>query len=133
LPFFQGRTDFGFRYPKNRKYCSAPTRVAEKNDTLVSVRAPVGDINWALERCCIGRGVAALRHKGGGASFTYYTAWSLQEELRQYENTGTVFGAINKKQFERLPAIDPTPETVEAFERVVSALDRRIEANELES
>ncbi len=133
LPFFQGRTDFGFRFPENRKFCSSPTRVAEKGDTLVSVRAPVGDINLASERCCIGRGVAALRHKCGGASFTYYTAWSLQEELRQYENTGTVFGAINKKQFEKLPTIDPGPAIIQAFEEIVSALDSRIENNERES
>jgi type I restriction enzyme S subunit len=133
LPFFQGRTDFGFRYPENRKYCSAPTRVAEKGDTLVSVRAPVGDINLAAERCCIGRGVAAIRHKAGKKSFTYYAAWSLQEELRQYESTGTVFGAINKKQFEKLPTIDPGPKVIEAFEEIASALDSRIENNERES
>jgi type I restriction enzyme S subunit len=133
LPFFQGRTDFGFRYPENRKYCSAPTRVAEKGDTLVSVRAPVGDINLAAERCCIGRGVAAIRHKAGKKSFTYYTAWSLQEELRQYESTGTVFGAINKKQFEKLPTIDPGPKVIEAFEEIASALDSRIDNNERES
>lgn len=133
LPFFQGRTDFGFRFPENRKFCSAPTRVAEKGDTLVSVRAPVGDINLASERCCIGRGVAALRHKEGWASFTYYTGWSLQEELRQYENTGTVFGAINKKQFEKLPTIDPGPAVIEVFEEAVSALDSRIDNNDREA
>ena len=133
LPFFQGRTDFGFRFPENRKYCSAPTRLAEKGDTLVSVRAPVGDINLASERCCIGRGVAALRHKGNGASYTYYTAWSLQEELRQFENTGTVFGAINKKQFEALSTFNPGPAVSEAFEEIVGSLDSRIETNERES
>ena len=133
LPFFQGRTDFGFRYPENRKYCSAPTRVAEKADTMVSVRAPIGDINLAVERCCIGRGVAALRHKGGNSSFTYYTAWGLQGELRQYENTGTVFGAINKKQFEALPTIDPGPDLIRAFEDIAAILDQQIERNEHES
>ena len=60
VPFFQGRSDFGFRYPENRKFCTAPTRIAQPGDTLVSVRAPVGDINMAWEKCCIGRGVAAL-------------------------------------------------------------------------
>ena len=79
LPFFQGRTDFGFRFPENRKYCSAPARIAEPNDTLISVRAPVGDINMAFEKCCIGRGVAVLRHKSKSRSFTYYSAWSIQE------------------------------------------------------
>lgn len=81
LPFFQGRSEFGFRYPEKRRFCSAPTRVADPDDTLVSVRAPVGDINLAWERCCIGRGVAALRHKSGSSSFTYHSAWALQREL----------------------------------------------------
>jgi len=74
-----------------------------------------------------------LRHKGGGRSFTYYTAWSLQEELRQYENTGTVFGAINKKQFEALPTIDPGVELRQAFEGIVDPMDQRIAQNEQES
>ena len=97
LPFFQGRTDFGFRFPENRKFCTAPTRVAQLGDTLVSVRAPVGDINMAWEQCCIGRGVASLRHKSASSSFTYYFAWAIQEKISVYEHTGTVFGAINKK------------------------------------
>ncbi|MGA1262940.1 MAG: restriction endonuclease subunit S, partial [Prochlorothrix sp.] len=58
IPFFQGCTDYGFRYPSNRVYCTDPKRLASKNDTLVSVRAPVGDVNMAAQDCCIGRGVA---------------------------------------------------------------------------
>ena len=133
LPFFQGRTDFGFRYPENRKYCSAPTRIAERDDTLVSVRAPVGDINMAWEKCCAGRGVAALRHASGARSFTYYSAWAIQQELKQYEHTGTVFGAINKKQFEALTVLEPTPEFVALFENQVAPLDERIRKNVSES
>ena len=133
LPFFQGRTDFGFRYPENRKYCTAPTRIAERDDTLVSVRAPVGDINMAWEKCCAGRGVAALRHRSGSRSFSYYSAWAIQEELKQYEHTGTVFGAINKKQFEALSVMEPTPEIVGPFESLVAPLDERIRRNVSES
>jgi len=48
IPFFQGRRDFGFRYPSKRVYCTAPQRLAEHGDTLVSVRAPVGAINLAM-------------------------------------------------------------------------------------
>jgi len=129
LPFFQGRTDFGFRYPENRKFCSAPTRVAERDDTLVSVRAPVGDINMAWERCCAGRGIAALRHFSGSRSFTFYSSWAIQGELKQYEHTGTVFGAINKKQFEALAVVDPTAECLEIFEDIAGPLDERIRAN----
>lgn len=60
--FYQGRTDFGFRFPTNRVYTSAPNRIANKLDTLVCVRAPVGDINMAIEKCCIGRGLSAVMH-----------------------------------------------------------------------
>ena len=133
LPFFQGRTDFGFRYPKNRKFCTAPTRIAERDDTLVSVRAPVGDINMAWEKCCTGRGVSALRHRSGARSFTYYSARAIQQELKQYEHTGTVFGAINKKQLEALDVVEPTPEMVMLFEDQVGALDDLIRKNTSES
>ena len=105
VPFFQGRSDFGFRYPSNRRFCTAPNRIAQAGDTLVSVRAPVGDINMAWDRCCIGRGVAALRHKSGTMSFTYYSTRTIQAALRDYEHTGTVFGAINKSQFEALRVV----------------------------
>ena len=133
LPFFQGRTDFGFRYPENRKYCTAPARIAECDDTFVSVRAPVGDINMVWEKCCAGRGVAILRHRSGARSFTYYSAWAMQQELKQYEHTGTVFGAINKKQFEALNVVEPTPEIVALFESQVGPLDDRIRKNVSES
>jgi type I restriction enzyme S subunit len=101
LPFFQGRTDFGARYPKRRMFCTAPTRVAEDDDTLVSVRAPVGDLNMAWERCCVGRGVAAVRHVSGYRGYTYYALGQLQPELAAFEHTGTVFGAINKRSSRR--------------------------------
>ena len=133
FPFFQGNADFGFRYPEKRRYCTAPTRMAYPDDALVSVRAPVGAINMAWEECCIGRGVAALRHKSGSSSFTYYSTWVLQVEIQQYEQTGTVFGAINKNQFELLRAIEPDPKIVDEFESYAHPLDRRIMSNIAES
>ena len=133
LPFFQGRKDFGFRYPTNRKYCTKPTRIANPEDTLISVRAPVGDINMAWERCCIGRGVASLRHKQGLPSFTYYTTWSLAQQFNQYEHTGTVFGSINKRQFETIKVLHFDAELCKAFERLVKPLDERIRKNTNES
>ena len=133
LPFFQGRSDFGFRYPERRRFCSAPTRIADPEDTMVSVRAPVGDINMAWERCCIGRGVAALRHRSGSSSFTYHSVWAMQRELRKYEHTGTVFGAINKGQFEALKVIEPEPRVVSAFDSMSRHLDARTRSNVSES
>jgi type I restriction enzyme S subunit len=72
VPFYQGRADFGSRFPTRRVYCTAPTRLAQVGDTLVSVRAPVGDINMATEDCAIGRGVAAARHKSGSRPLCQY-------------------------------------------------------------
>ncbi len=126
VPFFQGRTDFGFRYPTNRRYCTAPTRFAAADDTLVSVRAPVGDINMAWERCCVGRGLAALRHKSRSRSFTYYSALAIQDRIRDYEQTGTVFGSINKQQFETLAVVEPDNTLVAKFEDQVGSLDSQV-------
>ena len=130
IPFFQGRTEFGFRFPENRKFCTKPIRFAVQGDTLVSVRAPVGDMNVAREQCCIGRGIAALRHRSGSSSFTYYYAsLALQQELQQFDHTGTVFGSINKNRFEALNVIEPSLEIVDAFDTLAKPLDRKILIN----
>ena len=126
LPFFQGCSDFGLRYPKNRKFCTAPNRMAQPWDTIVSVRAPVGDINMAREQCCIGRGVAALRPRSGAVSFAYCAAQALQTHMREYEHTGTVFGAINRNQLARLPLRQPAADIVRAFEHLVHPWDQTI-------
>ena len=133
MPFYQGRKDFGFRYPTRRVYCNAPTRVAKKDDTLVSVRAPVGDINMVEEKCCIGRGLAAIRHKTGSRSYTYYAMQFLREDFSLYEAEGTVFGAINKTGFQTLSQLRPSDGIIEAFERLVYPLDQSIENNENQS
>ena len=132
-PFFQGSTDFGERYPTNRRYCTEPARLAQTEDTLVSVRAPVGTINRAWERSCIGRGVAALRHSSGSAPYTYYAIWAAQPEIGQYEHTGTVFGAIGGKQFRALLMMEPPEETIAAFDCISQDLDNRIRSNVAES
>ncbi len=133
LPFFQGRTDFGFRFPSRRVFCTAPTRLAEIGDTLVSVRAPVGDVNIAIEPCAIGRGVAAVRHLGGSRSFTYHAMHNLGEHFGKFEGEGTVFGSINKADFERLPFVAPPQAVLDYFERITSPIDDRVESNEGES
>ena len=132
-PFYQGRSDFGFRFPQKRVYCTAPTRYAAKGDTLVSVRAPVGDINMAIERCAIGRGVAAVRHKNGSSIFTYYAMEQLRNNFNHFEAEGTVFGSITKGDFLNLPFIAPPNALVECFERSFAVLENSIESHELES
>jgi type I restriction enzyme, S subunit len=126
IPFYQGRTDFGFRFPTRRIYCSSPTRYAKPGDTLVSVRAPVGDINMANEECCIGRGVAAVRHKSGATSFTYHSMANLYPDFARFEAEGTVFGSINKDSFEKLRFVIPPKEIISAYERLAGPLDEQI-------
>lgn len=130
LPFYQGRTDFGFRFPSQRVFCTAPTRFAEPDDTLVSVRAPVGDMNMALEKCCLGRGVAGIRHPKGYRSIVFYSLRELRSRFDTFDSEGTVFGSINKKDFQALPVIQPPIEVLAAFERVTTPMDQRVIENE---
>ena len=130
LPFYQGRTDFGFRFPSQRVYCDAPTRLAKVGDTLVSVRAPVGDVNMAIEECSIGRGVAAVRHPNNYVGFTFYAIRTLKEKFKAFDSEGTVFGSINKKDFQALLVIQPTSGVLAAFDELTSPLDQRIVQNE---
>lgn len=126
LPFFQGKTDFGFRFPSNRIYCTEPKRMAKKDDTLISVRAPVGDINLAAEDCAIGRGLAAARHKSGSISFSYYVMNSLSKYFEVFEGEGTVFGSINQKDFKALPLIKYPGEIITKFDEFCGNWDKRI-------
>ena len=130
LPIYQGRTDFGFRFPSQRVFCTAPTRLAEPGDTLVSVRAPVGDVNMALEKCCVGRGVAAVRHPNGCRSFAFYATRGLRSRFDLFDSEGTVFGSINKKDFQALPVIEPSGDVLVAFDEIAAPIDRRIVGNE---
>jgi type I restriction enzyme S subunit len=127
VPFYQGRADFGIRFPTERVYCTAPTRLARKGDVLVSVRAPVGDMNVALNDCAIGRGVAAVHYEH--ASFALYVLQRLKPAFKQFESEGTVFGSINKKQFEALQFIAPPDEVVQEFQAIVQPMDVQIENN----
>ncbi len=133
LPFYQGCTDFGFRFPTRRIYCTAPTRFGKVGDTLVSVRAPVGSINMAAEDCAIGRGIAAVRHKTGGRSYSYQFMNSIKEVFARFEAEGTVFGSIGKKDFHAIACVNPPRELVLAYEAHLSPLDDRVEVNEHES
>jgi type I restriction enzyme S subunit len=97
LPFFQGKTDFGFRYPKPRLFCNAPLKIAKPNDILMSVRAPVGPTNLANQECCIGRGLAAIRPRTIDGDFLFFNL-RYAEKLIASLGSGSTFHAINKTQ-----------------------------------
>ena len=124
--FFQGRAEFGFRFPTIRLFTSEPKRMAQKNDTLMSVRAPVGDLNVAHEDCCIGRGLAAIHSKDHHQSYVHYIMFSLQKELDVFNGEGTVFGSINRNALNAMPVKRPPQELVDKFEEIVAPIDALI-------
>lgn len=126
--FFQGRTDFGFRFPTIRLYTTEPKRMAEKADVLVSVRAPVGDINVAFENCCIGRGLATV--KSNFKSYCLYKIKSIKPKFNVFEMEGTVFGSLNKDNFNNIEVIIPDKKTMLAFNNVANSMDSKFFNNE---
>ena len=111
LPFFQGNADFGERYPVARKWCSVPTKIAKPEDILISVRAPIGALNYAREECCIGRGLAALTPDKSKVSpeFIFWLLKAKNIELNS-KGTGSTFKAIGRSVLEetRLPNVPLT-------------------------
>lgn len=129
--FYQGRGEFGCRFPIQRLYTTEPKRMARKSDVLMSVRAPVGDLNVAYEDCCIGRGLASIH--SSYPSFCLYLMRSLRTQLDSYNGEGTVFGSINGKALKALPIGLPDGRAIKDFERLVGPLDAEIRSNETES
>ena len=128
--FFQGRTDFGFRFPTVRLYTTEPKRIAEKFDVLVSVRAPVGDINVATDKCCIGRGLAAVRNNY--KSYCLHKLKSYRKFFDVFESEGTVFGSLNKQNFNDLASIIPMDKVIRQFEDIVKTSDSKFYSNDLQ-
>ena len=97
MPFFQGNADFGKVHPKVRVWCSAPTKIAQSGDVLISVRAPIGALNIADRECCIGRGLAALTVNEAICvkEYLWYAIASKVDELNG-KGTGSTFKAISK-------------------------------------
>ena len=101
MPFFQGNADFGERYPITRVWCNTPTKIAQAEDILISVRAPIGALNYAKEECCIGRGLAAITPDRNKVSqdFIYWALKGKKAELNDKGN-GSTFKAISRKILE---------------------------------
>ena len=127
--FFQGRAEFGFRFPTVRLYTTEPKRIACANDTLMSVRAPVGDLNVAHTDCCIGRGLAAIHSKNNHQSFVLYTMLSLKKQLDVFNGEGTVFGSINRNSLNEMPLLIPSSKMLDEFEILVAPIDAAIRNN----
>ena len=124
--FFQGSTDFGWRFPVARQYTTEPSRIAEEDDILLSVRAPVGTLNIADTRCCIGRGLAAINSKVGANSYIFNVMQDFKKLFDMMNSVGTTFGSITKDDLYSLKLIYPPNELLMKFDKSVNSFDREI-------
>ncbi len=129
LPFHQGVSNFGKRYPVTKYYCTLKNRIANKDDILFSVRAPVGRINIADTKMVIGRGLSAIRHKSGWQRFLYYF---LRDTFKEEDiiGGGTIFKSATKKDMESIKILNPEKEIIERFEFIVAPMEKLIESLE---
>ncbi len=128
MPFLQGKMEFGRIYPSPVMYTSDPIKIAEANDVLISVRAPVGDVNIAPYKICIGRGLAAIRFDPNQANymFFFYYFQSIKERLETI-GKGSTFKAITKKDLEELTVLNPSLKEQKLIGEILSTVDRTIE------
>ena len=120
--FYQGRTDFGYRYPDITTFTTQPKKKALKNDILISVRAPVGDLNIAIEDCAIGRGIGALRSKIKCNSHLFYTLQNLKSHFDISDGEGTIFGSINKDDLHNMEVVY-SENKIKQFEKFVRPIE----------
>ena len=96
MPFYQGKKNFGEKFIEApTTWTTQATKIAKEGDILMSVRAPVGPVNFSTEEICIGRGLAAIRSSSEiNRDFLFYQLQRLQPEISGKE--GAVFASINK-------------------------------------
>ncbi|MCA6369497.1 MAG: restriction endonuclease subunit S [Cytophagales bacterium] len=125
VPFFQGKAEFTDLHPVVEKWCSSPNKIAEPNDILLSVRAPVGTTNIADQKCCIGRGLAAIRFPN--YKYAFYFLRSIEQQLDK-KGTGTTFRAISGETIREtlFPLASETEQhaIVSKIEELLSELDK---------
>jgi type I restriction enzyme S subunit len=120
MPFYQGKKDFGEKFIREpTTWTTVTTKHARRGDILMSVRAPVGPVNVAIDDICIGRGLAAIRSGAQlNRDFLFYQLWSMQSEIAGKE--GAVFASISKADIGHIGVVAPSlPEQ----QRIVGILD----------
>ena len=119
LPFLQGNRTFGYKYPFYDTYTLQPTKIAKAGDVIMSVRAPVGDLNIITKDICIGRGLCSLRMKNNNQEFLFYLMKYYSRDLINKES-GTVFGSINRNDISSLEV--DIPENIETQQKIANIL-----------
>lgn len=124
--FYQGKTEFGDLYiGEATTWTTAPSRIAEANDVLMSVRAPVGSTNIATQTCCLGRGLAGIRPIKGKSTtmFILYSMRSIEDDIENM-GVGSTFKAINKDVVHNLPIPLATIELQNKFVALAEQSDK---------
>ncbi len=131
--FFQGSTDFGWQFPTVRQFTTQPARMAKRGDILLSVRAPVGDMNIASVDCCIGRGLAALNSKDGFDGFLFYVMQYFKKIFDRRNSEGTTFGSITKDDLHSLLLAYPPNDLLKEYDKVVSRYNQMVFTRSMEN
>lgn len=126
IPFHQGVTGYGFRFPTNKTWSAEGSRFAEKGDILFSVRAPVGRLNISIEKIILGRGLASVRHKEEWNSFLYYQLKYIffKDDIM---GGGSIFNSVTKKDVELIQIIQGKTDIMRKFNKIVEPIDTTIE------
>ena len=133
VEFFQGSTDFGWQFPTVRQYTTEPVRMAKRGDILLSVRAPVGDLNIAHIDCCIGRGLAALNSKSRFDGFLFYVMQYFKTVFDRRNSEGTTFGSITKDDLHSLPLAYPSTDLLKKYNDIVSGYNQMVFTRSMEN
>lgn len=126
IPFFQGKTEFGRINPIVKKWCSNPIKISQPQDILISVRAPVGEVNINIEESCIGRGLAAIRQKNCDYKFLFYYMQKIKNRLN-LSAQGSTFTAINSGDLKNISIITPPLEEQQKIADILSTVDSQID------
>ena len=124
MPFYQGNVDFGEKYPKIKKYTDKITKIANENTILMSVRAPVGELNVTKIECCIGRGVCSIKINGElNLEYLFYYLKNIMINIKKLEK-GSTFKSINKKEIENIEVLLPPLELQNKFATKIEAIQK---------
>jgi len=138
IPFYQGKKEFGEVYLKESSiWCSEPKKLANPGDILISVRAPVGDVNITKNKCAIGRGLAIIRPKNLLSLFYVFYFLKYYKPFWEKKGKGSTFKAIKKTDLENLliplpfkdgkPDFEKQKQIVERIEALFKEIDKAIE------
>ena len=125
IPFFQGKADYGDKYTIVNHYTTKPTKIAKQNSVLMSVRAPVGPVNIANVKCCIGRGLCSIDALEGitNNEFLYNALSAMKDEISS-KGTGSTFNSINKNDVYNLMVPNAPIDEQNLFSEYAQLIDK---------